>query len=230
MRLILFDIDGTLLDCGRQVRPLLAGALEAVYGTAGDVDGYDFAGKIDPRIVLDLMTGAGLAREQVLERLPRARAAYLERLEAGLEADRMRLLPGVREVLERLQARPGVVLGLLTGNWEAGARCKLGRLDLNRYFAFGAFGDDGEDRPDLPPVALRRAAEHTGEWFNAADALIVGDSLRDVACARHNGVRSLAVATGRTLARDLAAAGADWVIDNLLDAHHSAPVFALTPP
>lgn len=226
MRLILFDIDGTLLDCGRQVRPLFADALTSVYGTAGDVDGYDFSGKLDPRIVLDLMTGAGLAREEVLAQLPRVRVAYLERLEAGLAAARMRLLPGVREVLDRLSARPGVVLGLLTGNWEAGARCKLGRLDLDRYFAFGAFGDDGFERSELPPVALRRAAEHAGETFTANDTLIVGDSLLDVACARDNGVRSLAVATGRTLAHDLAAAGADWVVETLLDAHTRAPVFA----
>ncbi len=225
MKLILFDIDGTLLDCGRQVRPLLAGALEAVYGTAGDIDGYDFAGKPDPRIVLDLMTGAGLDSTRVVERLPRLQALYVAELERGLRVERMRLLPGVREVLDRLHRQSAVTLGLVTGNWEAGARIKLGRLGLNDYFAFGAFGDDGTDRSMLPPVARARASAHAGREFAADEILIVGDSLLDVECARRNGLRSLAVATGRTAAAALAAAGADWVIADLFEAHRCAPVF-----
>ena len=227
MKLILFDIDGTLLDCGRQVRPLLAGALEAVYGTAGDIAAYDFAGKPDPRIVLDLMIGAGVDRGTVLERLPRLQAHYLEALEQGLRVERMRLLPGVREVLDRLKRQSAVTLGLVTGNWEAGARIKLGRLGLNEYFAFGAFGDDGADRSLLPPVAQARATEHTGREFAADEILIVGDSLLDVECARRNGLRSLAVATGHTDAGALAAAGADWVIADLFEAHQCAPVFCI---
>jgi phosphoglycolate phosphatase-like HAD superfamily hydrolase len=227
MRLILFDIDGTLLDCGRQVRPLLAGALVEVFGTAGAIDTYDFAGKPDPRIVLDLMTGAGVARQTVLAGLPRLRARYLVALEAGLGVERMRLLPGVREVLDRLVARPEVTLGLVTGNWEAGARIKLGRLGLNDYFAFGAFGDDASDRSLLPPIACARATAHTGREFLPREVLIVGDSLLDVECARHNGLRSLAVATGHTGADALAAAGADWVIADLFDAHRCAPVFSV---
>lgn len=226
MRLILFDIDGTLLDCGRQVRPLLASALEDVYGAAGDIDGYDFAGKTDPRIVIDLMCGAGLEREHVLGELPRLQALYLERLDEGLLPERMQLLPGVSELLDRLGGRPGLTVALLTGNWEAGARIKLGRFGLNRHFDFGAFGDDGIERSQLPPVARRRAEERSGESFGPEDMLIVGDSRLDVECARSNGVRSLAVATGRTCASDLAAAGADWVIATLLDAHRCAPVFA----
>jgi len=225
MRLILFDIDGTLLDCGRQVRPLLAGALAAVYGTAGDIDAYDFAGKPDPRIVLDLMTGAGIERATVLAGLPEVQRHYLVALERGLAVERMRLLPGVREVLDRLHRQSAVTLGLVTGNWEAGARIKLGRLGLNDYFPFGAFGDDGADRSLLPPIACARASAHTGREFAAHEILIVGDSLLDVECARHNGLRSLAVATGRTAAVALAAAGADWVIADLLEAHRCAPVF-----
>jgi phosphoglycolate phosphatase-like HAD superfamily hydrolase len=226
MRLILFDVDGTLVDCGRQIRPLFASALEEVFGTAGDVEGYDFAGKTDPRIVLDLLGAAGISGERIRAGLGRARALYLERLAAGLRPERMRLLPGVRELLERLAGRADVTLGLLTGNWEPGARLKLAPFDLNRFFPFGAFGDDGDDRNQLPPVALRRAAAWRGEDFQAAETLIVGDSLLDVACARAHGVRALAVATGRTAASALAAAGADWVIPDLWGAGECHPVLA----
>ena len=91
MRLILFDVDGTLVDCGGQVRPLFGAALEEVFGTAGDLDGYDFAGKTDPRIVLDLMTAAGIASDAIEAALPRMREAYLRRLEAGLRRESIRL-------------------------------------------------------------------------------------------------------------------------------------------
>ncbi len=223
MQLVLFDIDGTILDCGRQVRPLFAAALEDVFGSAGCLDGYDFAGKPDPRIVLDVMTAAGFPAERVIAGLPRVRENYVARLAAGLDRDSMRLLPGVREMLDRLAGR--VATGLLTGNWEAGARVKLDRFALNGYFPVGAFGEDGTDRSDFPPRALERAARHYRREFRAADTLIVGDSLLDVACARAHGLRTLAVATGRTPASALAAAGADWVIADLLAAPQCHAIF-----
>ena len=217
VRLLLFDVDGTLVDCGRQPLTPFAAALVEVFGTAGDIDGYNFAGCTDPQAVFDLMTGAGFPAEEVRARLPRMRDHYLPHLERTLDRDRMRLLPGVAEVLERLAPRPEVELGLLTGNWEAGARTKLSRFDLNRFFAFGAFGGDGDgfQRSELPPIALARAARRRGSPVAAAETLIIGDSLQDVACARAHGIRVLAVATGKTPAAALAAAGADWVVPEL---------------
>jgi len=215
MPLILFDIDGTLLDCGPQVRPLFADALREVFGRTGDLDGYSFSGKTDPRIVLDLMTASGLRHDEVRRALPRMRDGYLSRLETGLRRDGMAMLPGVVELLERLATTPGTVLGLLTGNWRSGARIKLRHFDLNRFFPFGAFGDDGVQRHELPPVALARAEDATGRRFAPSEVLVVGDSIEDVACAHAHGLRCLAVATGWTPADELRRAGACWVAADL---------------
>ena len=215
MKLVLFDIDGTLVDCGGQARNAFADALQQVMGTTGGLSHYDFSGKLDPRIVMDLLTGMGLSRDEAKKRLPEVRAEYLERLERDLHVEKMRLLPGVGELLAALRMRKDVALGLLTGNWETGGRIKIGRYDLNRYFPFGSFGDDGMDRNELPPIALARAKQTLGRTFAAHEAIIVGDSLLDITCAQANGLRCLAVATGKTLPETLAAANPDWLEQDL---------------
>ena len=218
VRLILFDIDGTLLACGPQVRPIFASALVDVFGTTGDLDGFDFSGKTDPSIVLELMTGAGLTEKAIWEGLPRMREIYCRRLERGLSVDGMRLLPGVRELLDTLAGGEGATLGILTGNWHDGAQTKLSRYELGTYFDFGAFGDDGVARKDLVPVALDRARRATGRAFHAQETLVVGDSVRDVDCALANDAQILAVATGFTSVERLAGAGARWVARDLVEA------------
>lgn len=216
MRLLLFDVDGTLVRCGPQVRPILVDAFREVYGVAElEVDGYDFSGKTDRRIALELLALVGLDRERVTRDLHRLREVYLANLEARLDRERMEVLPGVEELLGALAPRSDVALGLLTGNWQGGARIKLGRFGLDRYFAFGAFGEDAEERSELLPVALERASRATGRSFRPADVLIVGDSERDVACGRAHGVPVLAVATGWTRAERLASVGADRVVASL---------------
>ena len=225
MKLLLFDIDGTLVHSGGQAKPVFAAAMQEVYGTAGEIDGYDFSGKLDPRIVVDLLAGAGVERETIDGRLDALRENYLARLERSLEPARMRVMPGIRELLPALAGRDDLVLGLLTGNWRGGARIKLGRVGLWDYFPFGSFGDDGLDRRELPPVALDRAHRHSGYAFAPEEAVIVGDSLLDVDCARAHGIPCLAVATGWTEASTLASAGADWVVRDLEGAH-GHPAFA----
>jgi len=227
MRLVLLDIDGTLLDCGRQTRPFFAEALRDAFGVTGDVDSYDFAGRTDPGIAIGLLTAAGVPRDEVIAALPKIRESYLARLDAGLDPARMRLLPGVRPLLERLSTREDVLLGLLTGNWAEGARIKLSRLGLDGFFRFGAYGSDGIEREELPPVALARAERLAGRPFAPKEALIVGDSRFDVACARAHGIPSLAVATGHTPAEALREAGADWVVPDLLAAGEVVDLFAV---
>lgn len=228
-KLLLFDIDGTLLRCGPQVRPLFVDALESVFGACGSLEGYDFGGKTDPSIVLDLAETTGLSQRDILERLPEMRRRYLDNLERGLERQKMKLLPGVLRLLQELALRQDVLLGLLTGNWQGGASIKLSRFDLNRFFRFGAFGDDAVDRRDLVPVALRRAETLRGASYRADDVLIIGDTLRDIDCAKASGVPCLAVATGFTDAERLRAAGADWVFDDLEAAAREMEIFSSSP-
>ena len=213
--LVLFDVDGTLLRCGRQVGYFFVEALEEVFGGYGELEGYSFSGKTDSRIVIDMIRATGLDDEEIQLKLPDMRRTYFDKLDRGLRREGMRLLPGVRELLERLSARDDVLIGLLTGNWRQGAKIKLGRFDLNRFFAFGAFGDDAVDRRDLVPVALERAAALGGETFTPQRTLIVGDTVLDVDCARSAGAWSMAVTTGFTDAERLEAAGADWVFPDL---------------
>lgn len=227
-RLLLFDVDGTLVLGRRSNRKWFGEALIEVFGTTGDLDGHTFSGKIDPQIVTELLTSAGLPSAEIEAGIPRVRRAYLKRLEQHLRPEHLTLLPDVIEVLERLQNRKEVAMGLLTGNWEAGARTKLSCFDLNRFFPFGAFSDGQRVRGDLPPVALRNAFDVTGRQFTGSETLIIGDSVLDIDCARQHGIRSLAVATGYTSYADLQAAGPDWVIQDLTEVHQLDPIFRLS--
>lgn len=225
MRLILFDIDGTLLRCGKQVARHFLSALEDVFGGYHLPEDFSFAGKTDPMIATELVRGLGLDEGAIHERLDEARDLYVERVTGGLDPERMRLLPGVTELLDGLSLREELLLGLLTGNWQGGARAKLAPFELEGYFRFGAFGDDARDRRGLVPVALERAAEHGRRKYGADEVLIVGDTVLDVDCAHHAGVRCLAVASGYTEAEDLRDAGADWIFDDLGHAAREFEVF-----
>ena len=225
IRLVLFDVDGTLVLGTRRMRAWFEAALTEVFGQAGDIDGHSFSGKIDPQIVSELLSGVGLSSAEIEAGLPAAKQAYLTRLRSNLRPNHLRLLPHVVETLALLDARQDVAVGLLTGNWEVGARTKLACFDLNRFFPFGAFSDGQRRRQDLPPIALERATEATGEQFEPAETLIVGDSVLDVECALQNGMQCLAVATGYTPGAELESAGSDWVIGNLGEAAEIHPVF-----
>ena len=231
MQLLLFDIDGTLVRCGPQIGPIFMGALKRTFGQTGNVRAYDFGGRTDTEAVIDLMTGVGIPRDEVEDRLDEVRSHYTDLLDR-LDPAQMRLLPGVVELLEELAAAEDTCVGLLTGNWEIGARAKLAPFGLNRFFDFGAFGEDGVRRNELVPVAVRRAAERTGVAVGPADTVIIGDTVRDVACGEAHGVPVLGVATGFTPDHRLHEAGADWVAPDLrhatarrvlLDGRHAGP-------
>jgi phosphoglycolate phosphatase len=203
-RLILFDIDGTLLSAGRAARDSILAALESVLGWKGSADGNDFSGKTDPQILRELVEES-VGTDRFDATLARVLDRYVEELRSRLRPDAVVPKPGIPALLERLARKPDVVLGLLTGNIERGARLKLGPPGFNRYFPFGAFGDDSADRYCLPAVALARARERTGRDFPPGSVVVIGDSVHDVGCGRSLGARTIAVATGPTPPEKLAA-------------------------
>lgn len=220
-RLVLFDIDGTLLSAGRAARESVLAALSAVLGWEGSADGNDFSGKTDPQILRELVLDAvGTPRFEstlsvVLDR-------YVHEFALRLEPAAVVPKPGVPALLERLAREPRVTLALLTGNIERSARMKLEPPGFNRYFPFGAFGDDSADRYRLPEIAMSRAREHTGREFAGSSVVIVGDSIHDVACGRPLGARSIAVATGPTPAEKLATERPDALFADFSDVEAAA--------
>ena len=204
-RLVLFDIDGTLIRDAGVARTSFAAALKAAYGFAGSVEGYDFSGRTDPQIALMILRDAGLEQEEILHGLPLLWEHYLQGLSDGANAASITALGGVHSLLDALSRRSDCLLGLLTGNIEPGARIKLTPPDLNRYFLFGAFGSDSIDREKLPPVAVARAHAMFGNSFNARDVVIIGDSVYDVRCGVPHDATTIAVASGKTSADRLRA-------------------------
>lgn len=218
MRLVLFDIDGTLLSASGAGRRAMHRAFLDVYGTAGPIETYDFRGKTDPVIVQDLLAAAGLEAALVAAREVEFFARYLEHLEAEIgDGGRVVLYPGVARLVQALAAYDRCVVGLLTGNVEAGARIKLRPTGLWPHFRLGAYGSDEAERTRLPAVAARRAEALVGRPFRGGDLVIVGDTPLDVGCARAFGAGAIAVATGWHSADDLAACGPDHVFADLAD-------------
>jgi phosphoglycolate phosphatase-like HAD superfamily hydrolase len=215
-RLLLFDIDGTLVTGGPAKEAFRIALMEA-FGTAGDITLHDFAGKTDPQIARELLRGAGLDDAAIASGLPALWTTYLGELERRLPATPMRALPGVAALVEALALAEDVALGLVTGNIADGARLKLGSVGLHERFPFGGFGSDSEERDYLPGVALARARDLLRVELAPEDVVVVGDTPRDVACGRCHGMRTLAVATGRFGVDELRASGADEVLKDLTD-------------
>lgn len=217
-KLILFDIDGTILTTGGAARRAFERALLEAYGTTGPIGGHEFSGKTDPQIARELLTLAGLDAAAIAGGSESLFEAYLRELEIELSAPGYRtvVFPGVHALLDALEGHASApVVGLLTGNIDRGATLKLRSVGLEERFRFGVFGSDSEHRPDLPPLALRRAEAMIGARFEGKDVVIIGDTPHDVTCGRGIGAFAVGVATGRHGRRALREAGADLVLEDL---------------
>jgi phosphoglycolate phosphatase-like HAD superfamily hydrolase len=217
-KLVLFDIDGTLVLTGGAGLRAMNRAGEEILGVLNLLDGIPLAGRTDWIILHDALTRAGHELDEDL--FARMRDAHIRHLAEEIEqrGDGVKdVMPGVRELLPALRSRDDVTLGLLTGNFEEAARIKLDHFDLWAYFRCGAFGDDAADRNALVPFAVDRARTCGLGSFDYADVVVIGDTPHDVACAVAVGAQPVAVATGGFSVEQLRATGAPVVLEDLSD-------------
>jgi len=219
MKLVLFDIDGTILLTDGAGRRAIHRALIEVFGGVGPED-HRFDGKTDPQIVRELMRHAGVSDGDIEARLDLVLDRYLALLRDELASVEhgQHVFPGVRELLDALEAREDVVLGLLTGNIRHGAHAKLSAVGIDpARFVVGAFGSDHHERHELPEIARRRAERALGLPVAGTDLVVIGDTPADVACGVSIGARAIGVATGRYSVDELRACDAAAVFPDLSD-------------
>ena len=213
-RVILFDIDGTLV-WGGPAKEAFCDAMLETFGTMGAVEDVSFAGKTDPQIARELLAGVGIGDSAIEDGFPALFDRYTEKLAERLVDDPVSVLPGVAELLDALSEIDDVGLALLTGNIVRGAELKLTSAGLWGHFALGSYGSDHEERDALAGIALERAREAWGSTIEAGDTVVVGDTPRDVSCGINGGTRTLAVATGHFSIQQLRDAGPDHAIEDL---------------
>ncbi|MCH7752494.1 MAG: haloacid dehalogenase-like hydrolase [Planctomycetes bacterium] len=218
---VLFDIDGTLLMTGGAGKLCFLETLREDFHLAGPNGNVPFAGRSDRAIALELMRENGVEPSE--ENWQRFLTGYCRRIKTVLEASTGCVLPGVVELLDEIAELDHVAVGLLTGNVEQGARAKLAHYGLAERFAFGGFGDQHTDRNDIAAAALRAAEQYLAGNSNGTPptlrgAMVIGDTVNDVVCARSIGAYAVAVATGHASAAELTASEPDLVLTDLTDA------------
>ncbi len=218
MKLLLFDIDGTLLNTNGVGRRTFEALLSEWAGRPIDSQPVSFSGKTDPQIIREVLESNGCSKGEAEVLLPEVVEAYLRLAPELIRAAEVTVYPGVFDLLAHLETRSDVQLGLLTGNLELTAYEKVAAAGFSStLFPFGAFGSDHEDRYQLPPIAVAHAHAHTGRRFTGKDVVIIGDTEHDINCGRSIGVCSVAVATGHYSREQLAVHHPDLLLDDLTD-------------
>lgn len=224
MLVLLFDIDGTLIHTRGAGRRALEEAMREAFPIPGPVADVPLHGRTDRAIGHDLFSLHAI--ESTEANWARLKRAYLNQLPRQLQTGPGEVLPGIRPLLQELEPREDVLLGLLTGNTAEGARIKLNHFDLDRHFAVGGYGDLHRDRNDVARVALQEVERTVGGPVDLQRVWVIGDTPADVACGRAIGARVLAVATGQHSLAELRQTAPDLALENLADA---APWRALWP-
>lgn len=212
-RLLLFDIDGTLIHSGGAGIHALQVAFKERFNIIDDLRDIEVAGMTDSGIVVNILNKHKIPASN--ENVSAFLDSYVHFLSRELPRRKGKLLPGVLELLRSLKSRPHLVLALLTGNVSRGAQLKLEHYGVWHFFEFGAFADDHRDRNRLGPFARARAKERHGFEFSAAEIDVIGDTPRDIACGRALGARTIAVATGTWTCDQLAEYNPDFLIEDL---------------
>jgi phosphoglycolate phosphatase len=213
LTVVLFDIDGTLVDMKGAGRKSFVRALKTVFGWDDDIAYVNFAGNTDLNVLLQVAEHHGLKlsdedRKRFFRQVP------IE-LEQTAKAAELVIYPGVKALLETLSARKDVILSLVTGNVAASARIKLQQFDLHNHFVLGAFGDDHADRVEIARLAMRRIENKMREDQVMRGCFLIGDTPHDILAAKSISATAVAVATGKFTAEDLQKAGADHVLTDL---------------
>ncbi len=214
-KLILFDIDGTLLTSGGAGERALRRGFRALFGIDDDLTKTEIAGRTDSGIARQMLAAHGLP--ETSENLTAFFDSYLHFLKEELPTSPGRLLPGILPLLEALQQRSDIVLGLLTGNLARGAEIKLTHYGVWHYFEFGAYADDHHDRNQLGQFARQRAREKHGIEFPPERIFVIGDTPHDITCARAIKAKAVAIATGKFTVAELGALGPDFLFADLGD-------------
>lgn len=211
---VLFDIDGTLITTGGAGGEAWRRALRELHGADVDIREMTESGMTDPEVGRAALRHV-LGREPGRRELAQALSRQLSHLdEAVKESSGYRVMPGVESVLGRL-VDEGLMLGLITGNIEAAAHIKLSRANLNRFFSFGGYGSDSNDRAELTRCGIHRAELVSGGTLRREECVAVGDTPRDIAAAHGAGIEAIGVATGNFTEDELQRAGADWTVATL---------------
>lgn len=214
MRLVLFDIDGTLIDSGGAGVRALDLAMKDLFAIENAFHGISMAGKTDTQIIREGLEKHSIPADGMIDSVTHV---YLEYLSREVHNDRKHIKPGIHDILNILRALNDLSTGLLTGNLEKGARIKLEPFGLNEYFPSGAFGSDDEDRNNLLPIAVKRFEQLSNREIEITECVIIGDTPRDVECAHIHGAICIGVATGPYSYGALVDAGADHVVADLTD-------------
>lgn len=221
MKLLLFDVDGTLIRSHGAGRMALEAALLEMFNTAGPIADYQMSGKTDARIITDLLTAAGFDADEIAQKLPEIYNLMATKGRHIFWKQGMASCPGIMPLLQRLNARADVLLGLLTGNSQVTAPLKLQAAGIDPViFRVGAYGSDAMDRNQLPRIAMQRAEALTGTPFNGRQTIIIGDTPADILCARAGQATAVAVASGWHAAATLQKYQPDHLLDNLADTEH----------
>ncbi len=226
MKLLLFDIDGTLIRTAGAGKVSMERSFEKVFGIQNGFHDIHMMGRTDPSILKEALSGHHLEWDE--KKVDQFRETYFRFLKSEIQKPRSgkKVCPGIYALLKSLDEQSDIILGLLTGNWRQSAMIKLGHFKIDHYFIMGAFADDSSDRNELVPIAIERLEKEQKIRIEKQDVYVIGDTPLDIKCAKPYGVRTVAVATGFHSVQDLALEKPDYLFHNFEQTEKILPTFS----
>lgn len=224
-KLLLFDIDGTLIQSKGASREAKALAMKEVFGTAATVRTHNFGGKTDWQILREVLSPMGISSDKIAQKMEQYEQVFARRMAEEIIKFDVVALPGVIDLLKTLNKRSDVVVGLVTGNTSQTSPIKLRAAGIDpALFVVGAYGSEADDRNELPRLALKRAIELTKQEIKSEDIVIIGDTVKDVEAARAVGGLAVTVFTGYEERSALIASQPDYMLDDLTSFLDTVPL------